>query len=253
MQAQSPALTPDIYKQLRWRYIGPTGNRIIAIAGIPGNPSVYFAGAASGGIFKTTDNGAHWDAVFDDQPVSSIGSLAVAPSDSNVVWAGTGEAFIRSNISIGNGIYRSTDAGKTWTHSGLDQTGRIGRLVIDPRNADVVFACALGHAYGPQADRGVYKTIDGGKSWQRVLFVDENTGCADIAIDPNNPRICLPACGSSRFTPGGAPAADQAAACSGQWMAASRGHGSTATACRNYRSAKFRRRSRAAIQTVSTH
>jgi photosystem II stability/assembly factor-like uncharacterized protein len=189
MQAQSPALTPDIYKQLRWRYIGPTGNRIIAIAGIPGNPSVYFAGAASGGIFKTTDGGAHWDAVFDDQPVSSIGSLAVAPSDPNVVWAGTGEAFIRSNISIGNGIYRSTDAGKTWTHAGLDQTGRIGRVVIDPRNSDAVLACALGHAYGPQQDRGVYKTTDGGKTWQRVLFVDENTGCADIAVDPNNPRI----------------------------------------------------------------
>ncbi len=189
MQAQSPALTPDIYKQLRWRYIGPTGNRIIAIAGIPGNPSVYFAGAASGGIFKTSDGGAHWDAVFDDQPVSSIGSLAVAPSDPNVVWAGTGEAFIRSNISIGNGIYRSTDAGKTWTHAGLDQTGRIARVVIDPRNSDVVLACALGHAYGPQQDRGVYKTTDGGKTWQRVLFVDENTGCADIAVDPNNPRI----------------------------------------------------------------
>ena len=189
MQAQSPALAPDVYKQLRWRYIGPTGNRVIAIAGIPGNPNVYYAGAASGGIFKTTDNGAHWDAVFDDQPVSSIGSLAVAPSDSNVVWAGTGEAFIRSNISIGNGIYRSTDAGRTWTHAGLDQTGRIGRVVIDPRNADVVFACALGHAYGPQPDRGVYKTTDGGKTWQRVLFVDENTGCSDIAIDPNNPRI----------------------------------------------------------------
>jgi photosystem II stability/assembly factor-like uncharacterized protein len=189
MQAQSPGLAPDVYKQLRWRYIGPTGNRLIAIAGIPGNSNVYYAGAASGGIFKTTDNGAHWDAVFDDQPVSSIGSLAVAPSDSNVVWAGTGESFIRSNISIGNGIYRSTDAGKTWTHTGLDRTGRIGRVVIDPRNADVVFACALGHAYGPQPERGVYKTTDGGTNWQRVLFVDENTGCADIAIDPNNPRV----------------------------------------------------------------
>lgn len=115
VRAQSAAsIAPDSYKQLKFRYIGPVGNRVIAIAGVPGNPNIYYAGAASGGIFKTTDNGAHWDAIFDDQPVSSIGSLAIAPSDPNVVWAGTGESFIRSNISIGNGIYKSTDAGKTW-------------------------------------------------------------------------------------------------------------------------------------------
>jgi photosystem II stability/assembly factor-like uncharacterized protein len=182
-------IAPEIYKALKFRYIGPVGNRVIAIAGIPGNPNVYYAGAASGGIFKTTDNGAHWETIFDDQPVSSIGSLAIAPSDPNVVWAGTGEAFIRSNISIGNGIYKSTDAGRTWTHAGLDNTARIGRIVIDPRNPDVVFACALGHAYGPQPDRGVYRTLDGGATWTRTLFVDENTGCADVAIDASNPRI----------------------------------------------------------------
>ncbi len=125
----------------------------------PANPNIYYAGAASGGIFKTTDAGAHWEAVFDDQPVSSIGSLAVAPSDPNVIWAGTGEAFIRSNISIGNGIYKSTDAGRTWTHVGLDKTGRIGRVLVDPRNPDVVIACALGNAYGPQA--GARRLPDG--------------------------------------------------------------------------------------------
>jgi hypothetical protein len=133
MFAQAPpALNPDLYKGLKFRYIGPVGNRIISIVGVPGAPNVYYAGAASGGIFKTTDDGAHWDASFDDQPVSSIGSLAIAPSDPNVVWAGTGESFIRSNVSIGNGIYKSTDAGKTWTHAGLDKTGRIARIVIDP-------------------------------------------------------------------------------------------------------------------------
>ncbi len=159
LRAQPAApLTPDLYKQLKFRYIGPVGNRVIAIAGVPANPNVYYAGAASGGIFKTTDAGAHWDAVFDDQPVSSIGSLAVAPSDPNVIWAGTGEAFIRSNISIGNGIYKSTDAGRTWTHVGLDKTGRIGRVLVDPRNPDVVIACALGNAYGPQQERGVFRT-----------------------------------------------------------------------------------------------
>jgi photosystem II stability/assembly factor-like uncharacterized protein len=190
LRAQSPAsITPDLYKQLKFRYIGPVGNRIIAIAGVPGNPNVYYAGAASGGIFKTTDNGAHWDAIFDDQPVSSIGSLAIAASDPNVIWAGTGEAFIRSNISIGNGVYKSTDAGKTWLHTGLEKTGRIGRVLIDPKNPDVVIACALGNAYGPQQERGVYRTADGGRTWERALFVDENTGCSDVAMDATNPRI----------------------------------------------------------------
>src|SRR3984893_11553788 len=183
------AQTPDAYAPLKFRYIGPVGNRIIAIAGVPGNPNVYYAGAASGGIFKTTDNGAHWDAIFDDQPVSSIGSLAIAASDPNVIWAGTGEAFIRSNISIGNGIYKSTDAGKTWMHAGLDNTGRIGRVLIDPKNPEVVIACALGNAYGPQQERGVYRTADGGRNWDRALFVDENTGCSDVAMDATNPRI----------------------------------------------------------------
>ncbi|MGH6931988.1 MAG: WD40/YVTN/BNR-like repeat-containing protein, partial [Dongiaceae bacterium] len=182
-------INPSIFDQLRYRYIGPVGNRVSAIAGAPGQPNVYYAGAASGGIFKTTDGGAHWQPIFDDQPVSSIGALAVAPSDPNIVWAGTGEAWIRSHISVGQGIYKSTDAGKTWTLMGLEKTGRIGRIVIDPRDPNIVFAAALGHAYGPQPERGVFRTTDGGKTWERVLFVDENTGCSDIAMDPTNARI----------------------------------------------------------------
>src|SRR6266498_730833 len=182
-------ITPSIFDQLRYRYIGPVGNRVSAIAGVAGQPNVYYAGAASGGIFKTTDGGTHWQPIFDDQSVSSIGSLAVAPSDTNIVWAGTGEAWIRSHISVGAGIYKSTDAGKTWTLMGLEKTGRIGRVVIDPRDQNIVFAAALGHAYGPQAERGVFRTTDGGKTWEKTLFVDENTGCSDIAMDPNNPRI----------------------------------------------------------------
>src|SRR5437762_9232857 len=125
---------PDVYGQLRWRYIGPEGNRADAVAGVPGDPFVYYVGAASGGIWKTTDGGLHWDPVFDDQPVSSIGALAVAPSDPNIVWAGTGEPFIRSHISVGEGIFKSTDAGKTWTRTGLEKTGRIARVLIDPVN-----------------------------------------------------------------------------------------------------------------------
>src|SRR3989442_3131490 len=168
---------------LRFRYIGPVGNRVAAVAGMPGQPNIYYAGAASGGIFKSTDGGTHWQAIFDDQSVSSIGALAVAPSDPNIVWAGTGEAWIRSHISVGQGIYKSTDAGKTWALMGLEKTGRIGHLAIDPKNPDIVMACALGHAYGPQQERGVFRTTDGGNHWDRVLFVDENCGCSDIAMD----------------------------------------------------------------------
>jgi photosystem II stability/assembly factor-like uncharacterized protein len=174
---------------LRYRYIGPVGNRVTSVSGVPGQPYIYYAGAASGGIFKTTDGGIHWEAIFDGQPVSSIGSLAVAASDSNVVWAGTGEAWIRSHISVGAGIYKSTDAGKSWKLMGLEKTGRIGHIAIDPKNPDVVLACALGHAYGPQQERGVFRTTDGGKNWERVLFTDENSGCSDLAMDPNNPRV----------------------------------------------------------------
>ena len=179
----------DPFKQLKYRHIGPIGNRVSAVAGVPGNPNICYAGAASGGIFKSEDGGINWKPIFDKQPVSSIGSLAIAPSDPNIVWAGTGETFIRSNVSHGNGIYKSTDAGKTWKCMGLEKTGRIGRVVIDPRNPDIVFAAALGHCYGPQEDRGVFRTTDGGQTWEKVLFVDEKTGCSDIAMDPNNPRI----------------------------------------------------------------
>ena len=174
----------DVYSQLCWRHIGPAGNRVSAVAGVPGDPLVYYAGAASGGIFKTTDAGIHWQPVFDDQPVASIGSLAVAPSDPSIVWAGTGESCIRSHISVGEGIFKSVDAGKSWTRMGLEQTGRIGRVVVHPTNPEVVLACALGHAYGPQPERGVFRTTDGGASWEHVLFVDEDT----VAITRSNPN-----------------------------------------------------------------
>jgi photosystem II stability/assembly factor-like uncharacterized protein len=186
--APARAQQPNI-DALRYRYIGPVGNRVTSVAGVPGQPYVYYAGAASGGIFKTIDGGIHWEPIFDSQPVSSIGSLAVAPSDPNIVWAGTGEAWIRSHISVGQGIYKSTDAGKTWKLMGLEKTGRIGHLAIDPKNPDVVLACALGHAYGPQQERGVFRTTNGGAIWERVLFTDENCGCSDIVMDPNNPRV----------------------------------------------------------------
>jgi photosystem II stability/assembly factor-like uncharacterized protein len=187
-QAQTkPAAGP--YAGLKYRFIGPPGNRTSAVAGVPGDPNTYYVGAASGGVWKSTDGGIHWKPIFDDQPAQSIGSIAIAPSDPNVVWVGTGEPFIRSNVSLGNGVYKSTDAGKTWTHMGLDKTGRIARMIIDPRNPEIVFAAALGTCYGPQPERGVYRTSDGGKTWERVLFVDEDTGASDLAMDPSNPRI----------------------------------------------------------------
>ena len=182
-------IDPEIYSSLRYRHIGPPGNRTSAVMGEPGNPLVYYIGASSGGIFKTTDGGVRWNPIFDNQEAQSIGAMAIAPSDYNVVWAGTGEAFIRSNVSIGNGVYKSTDAGKSWQHMGLDKTGRVGRVVIDPRDPDTVFVAALGHCYGPQKERGVFRTTDGGKTWEHVLFLDENTGVFEIAMDPSNPRI----------------------------------------------------------------
>ena len=186
---QAQQITLQQLKQLNFRYIGPVGNRVISVAGIPGKPMVYYAGVPSGGIWETTDGGLNWKPLFDDKPVHSIGALAVAPSDPQVIYAGTGESFIRSNISLGDGVWKSTDGGASWKHIGLDKTGRISRIVIHPKNPDMVWVAAVGNAYTPQKERGVFMTTDGGKTWQHVLFVDENTGASDIVMDPENPRI----------------------------------------------------------------
>src|SRR5436309_2561892 len=159
-----PSFDPKTAAEMQWRYVGPVGNRVAAIAGVPGDANVYYAGAASGGIWKTTDAGIHWDPIFDDQDVSSIGALAVAPSNPSIVWAGTGEPWIRSHISVGNGVYKSSDAGRTWTRMGLEASGRIGRIAIHPTNPDAVYMAAQGHSYGLQPERGVYRTTDGGKA-----------------------------------------------------------------------------------------
>ncbi|MGQ0703991.1 MAG: VPS10 domain-containing protein [Gemmatimonadales bacterium] len=187
----SQAAAPEVsaFAALSYRHIGPRGNRVSAVAGVPGDPMVYYAGAASGGIWKTSDGGITWDPIFDSQPVQSIGTLAVAPSNPQVVWAGTGEPHIRSHISVGWGVYKSTDAGRTWTRKGLENTGRISRIVIHPTNPNVVLVASQGHGYGPQRERGVFRSTDGGDTWQPVLFVDENTGASDIVMDPNDPNV----------------------------------------------------------------
>lgn len=175
---------------LKFRFVGPRiGNRIAAVAGVPGDPSTYYAGAASGGVWKSTDGGNRFRPVFDKQPAAAIGALAVAPSDPSIVWAGTGEAWaIRDSDVMGNGIYKSTDAGKTWTNMGLPESGRIGRIIVNPENADIVFACVLGRTTGPQQERGVYRTTDGGQHWDRVLFAADNVGCSGLAMDAHDSR-----------------------------------------------------------------
>jgi photosystem II stability/assembly factor-like uncharacterized protein len=177
---------------LKYRYLGVNGNRAIAVAGAPGNPMISYVGAASGGLWKTTDGGASWAPIFEDQPNQSIGSIAIALSDPNIIYVGTGETFIiRPAHQVGNGVYKSEDAGKTWKHIGLEKTGRIGRMLVHPKNPDIAYACAVGHASGPQQERGVFRTTNGGQSWERVLFTNENVGCSDLSMDPINPRVLL--------------------------------------------------------------
>ena len=177
------------FKDLKYRNIGPAaGGRVSRVVGIPGDPSTYFAATASGGVWTSTDAGATWKSVFDTQPVSSIGSIAIAPSDRNIIYVGSGEANIRGNVAAGNGIYKSTDGGKNWTRVWV-QEGQIGTMAVHPTNPDIAFAAVLGHAFGPNAERGVYRTRDGGKTWQQVLKKDENTGASDVAINPRTPAI----------------------------------------------------------------
>jgi photosystem II stability/assembly factor-like uncharacterized protein len=170
--------------------MGPAvGNRIASVAALPGDPSTYYAGAASGGVWKSIDNGRTFVPVFDAQPAQAIGALAVANSNHSIVWAGTGEAWaIRDSDMMGNGVYKSTDAGATWTHMGLDETGRIGRILVHPTNPDIAYVCAAGRLTGPQQERGIFKTTDGGKTWTQSLFVNPNTGCSGLALDANDPN-----------------------------------------------------------------
>jgi len=189
--AQRFGMRPPPTPPLTFQFMGPAvGNRISAVVGVPGDPKVYYAGAASGGVWKSTDGGDTFAPIFDKEPVAAIGTLAVAPSNHDIVWVGTGEAWaIRDVDMMGDGVYVSTDAGKTWTHKGLTETGRIGRIIVNPTDPNVVYVCALGRTTGPQPERGVFKTTDGGATWKRVLFVNPDTGCSGLAMSPKDPNV----------------------------------------------------------------
>ena len=189
LRAQPRSIDPSLYAGLRWRNIGPfRGGRVNGVTGVPGQPSTFYFGSVGGGVWKTINAGRTWLPIFDSQPVASIGAIAVAPSNTNVVYVGTGEADMRSQISYGNGMYKSSDAGRTWTHIGLDDTRQIGKVIVDPRSPDVVFVAALGHAYGANPDRGVYRSRDGGATWQKVLFKGNDVGAIDLVFDPSDMR-----------------------------------------------------------------
>ncbi|MGE5245065.1 MAG: VPS10 domain-containing protein [Betaproteobacteria bacterium] len=202
-QAQGGGTVPSaLYAGLRWREIGPfRGGRVEAVTGVPGQIDTYYLGAVVGGVWKTTDGGHAWTPLFQHEAVSSIGAIAVAPSDPNIVYVGTGESAPREDISFGNGVYKSTDAGKTWTHLGLPDSRHIAKVLVDPSNPDVVLVAALGHVYGPNAERGVFRSTDGGATWQKVLYKDDQTGAIDLASSADAPRTVYAALWQLRRTP----------------------------------------------------
>ena len=192
----------DFDSILRWRNIGPhRGGRTRAIAGVPSQPNVFYMAPVNGGVFKSADYGRTWQPIFDDQPTASVGAIAVAPANPNVVYVGSGEGLHRPDLSVGDGIYKSTDAGKTWTHLGLRDGQQIAQLAVDPKNADRLFVAVAGHPYGPNVERGVFRSVDGGKTFEKVLYRDENVGASDVQIDPSDPAIVYAALWDSREGP----------------------------------------------------
>src|SRR5713101_4310450 len=190
--AHAQQYSEKMFREMRWRMAGPfRGGRTRAAAGVPNQPNVFYIGAVNGGVWKSTDYGRTWTPIFDEEPTQSIGDIAVAPSDPNIVYVGSGEGLQRPDLSVGDGIYRSADAGKTWTHlhPGLHDGQQIPALAVDPRNPNRLFAAVLGHPYGANTERGIFLSEDGGTSWKKVLYKDENTGGADVQINPTNPQI----------------------------------------------------------------
>jgi photosystem II stability/assembly factor-like uncharacterized protein len=195
-------VNPTLFQQMRWRLVGPfRGGRALTAVGVQGQPGLYYFGAVGGGVWKSTDAGVSWVPIFDSQPIASIGAMAVAPSDPNIIYVGAGEADMREDITQGDGMYKSTDAGETWTHIGLTDSQQIGRVLVDPRDPNVVLVAALGHPYGANAERGVFRSTDGGKTWAKVLYKDENTGAIDLAFDPRNSKTIYASLWQTRRPP----------------------------------------------------
>jgi photosystem II stability/assembly factor-like uncharacterized protein len=201
-EANAQQFDQKLYSEMRWRCIGPfRGGRTVAISGVPRQPNVFYMAAVNGGVWKTTDFGNTWSPIFDEQPSGSVGALAVAPSDPNIIYVGSGEGLQRPDLATGDGIYKSTDAGKTWTHLGLRDAQQITSILVDPKDPNRVFVAAEGHPYGPNAERGVFRSTDGGQSFQKVLYKDENTGAADLAFDPANPQTIYAVLWAARVAP----------------------------------------------------
>lgn len=197
-----PTFDQKLFGEMRWRLIGPfRGGRTVAISGVAHQPNVFYMAAVNGGVWKTTDFGNTWNPIFDEQPTSSVGALAVAPSDGNVIYVGSGEGLQRPDLATGDGVYKSTDAGKTWTHLGLRDAQQIAAIVVDAKDPNRLFVAALGHPYGPNAERGVFCSTDGGQTFQKVLYKDENTGAADLAFDPSNPQTIYATLWAARVAP----------------------------------------------------
>jgi photosystem II stability/assembly factor-like uncharacterized protein len=202
LSAAAQAVNPNLYQNMRWRMIGPfRGGRTVGAAGIPNQPNVFYVGVNNGGVWKTTDYGRTWTPIFDEQPTGSIGALAVAPSNPDIIYVGSGEGLQRPDLSTGDGIYKSIDAGKTWQHLGLRDAQQIGAIIVDPRNPDRLFVAVLGHPYGPNEERGVFRSTDGGRSFQKVLYKDENTGAIALVFDPDNRQIIYADLWASRQGP----------------------------------------------------
>lgn len=196
------AVDPSLFKALKWRGIGPyRGGRALAVSGVPGDPDTFYFGAVAGGVWKTTDGGATWRSLTDGTPISSVGAIAIAPSNPNIIYVGTGEAAPRGDITYGDGVYKSVDAGKTWTFLGLADSRQIGALIVDPKDPDIVLVAALGHAFGPNVERGVFRTTDGGRSWTKVLYKDAQTGAIDVSFDPHDSRVVYAALWQARRQP----------------------------------------------------
>jgi photosystem II stability/assembly factor-like uncharacterized protein len=196
------AMEPALFQDLHWRNIGPfRGGRVLAVAGVPGQPNHFYFGSVNGGIWETGDTGRTWQPIFDGQPIGSIGAIAIAPSDANVIYVGSGEADMRSDISQGNGVYKSTDAGKTWAFTGLRDSQQIGKILVHPRDPSLVYVAALGHPYGPNAERGVFRSRDGGKHWQKVLGKNDDTGAINLVFQPDDANVIYAALWQTRRPP----------------------------------------------------